>query len=113
MENTCIFCKICHNQAPAKVEYKDDKVTVIHDINPKAPVHLLIIPNEHIESLIAIDEEQHKDILSHILLTAKKIAQLRGLDSKEKGYRLVVNTGKQGGQIVWHLHVHFLAGEQL
>lgn len=113
MSNDCIFCKIVQNQAPARVEYKDQLVTVIHDINPKAAVHLLLIPNQHIESMLDIDKKKHHEILSHVLFTAKKIAELKGLNTKEKGYRLVVNTGLQGGQIIWHLHFHFLAGERL
>ena len=112
MSNECIFCKIAQNSAPAKVEYKDKLVTVIQDINPKAPVHFLIIPNEHFDSLNEVGEA-NKDLLAHILFTAQKIAKLKGIDGKEKGYRLVVNTGKEGGQIIWHLHFHFLAGEKL
>lgn len=112
-KDDCIFCQIIEKKAPATIEYQDELITVIHDINPKAPLHLLILPNDHLTSLLDIDEEQHSHLLAHMMHTAKSIAQQRGIATEERGYRLIVNTGKEGGQVVWHLHMHLLGGKQL
>lgn len=104
MEN-CIFCKIGKKEIPAKIVYEDDEAMAFYDNRPSAPVHILIIPKEHIESIDHL-EGNHKNIISKIIFLAKKIAQEKGL----KGYKLVFNVGREGGQIIDHLHLHLLGG---
>jgi len=96
--------------APAKILYQDDLVTVFPDRLPRAKVHLLVIPNEHIPSLAEVDET-HSELLAHILLVCKRMAEEKGLE--QSGYRLVANTGPDSGQIVPHLHFHILGGQRL
>jgi len=98
----CIFCKIAKGEIPAKKAYEDDDVVVFHDINPKADVHLLLIPKLHVESLAHCDDS-HEKVLAKLLLLAPKLAAEHGL---EKGFKTAINTGKGGGQEVFHLHVH-------
>ncbi len=105
----CIFCKIVKGEIPAKRIYEDEDYLAFHDINPQAPVHVLIIPKKHIESLNAAGEE-HRALLGGLLLVAKKVAAEMNL---KKGYRLVINTGPDGGQEVFHLHLHLLGGRAL
>jgi len=106
----CIFCRIATHEAPAQIIWEDDEVLVFHDIAPQAPVHILIIPKEHLEKL---DEMQtdHQHLLGKMLFIAKEQAATLGL--KNKGYRLVINTGREGGQAVYHLHMHILGGRPL
>jgi histidine triad (HIT) family protein len=104
----CIFCKIAAGEIPSPRVYETDKVFVIKDINPKTPVHDLIVPKKHIVSLNDLDDES---IAADLLLVAKKVAEIEGLT--EKGYRLIINTGRQGGQLVDHLHLHLLGGKNL
>lgn len=106
----CVFCKIVSGEIPSTKVYEDDKVLAFKDINPEAPVHIVIIPKNHIESLNSIKEEDI-NIISHILITAKNLAKDLGIS--EKGYRLVNNCGKDGGQTVNHLHFHLLGGRLL
>ncbi len=106
----CVFCKIVKKELPAKIVYEDDKVMAFHDINPQAPIHILIIPKEHIETVNDL-EEKHKELIGHIFLVAKKIAKDLGVD--EKGYRILINCNKDGGQEVYHIHFHFFAGKPL
>ncbi|MEM7015996.1 MAG: histidine triad nucleotide-binding protein [Pseudomonadota bacterium] len=103
-DENCIFCKIESGDMPADMVFEDDKVIVFKDISPKAPVHLLIVPREHIESLDEMDAS-HGDLLAHMMLLLPKLAKEQGL---EKGFRTVINTGRGGGQIVFHLHIHLL-----
>ena len=110
MSNDCIFCKIIAGEIPSKQVYKDDLVTAFHDIHPVAPVHVLIVPNEHIPSVAAV-EEAHEAILGHMFIVARRIAEQLGV--AESGFRLVVNTGADGGQDVFHLHMHLLGGHRL
>ena len=100
----CIFCKLANKEIPTEVVYEDDMIFSFKDMDPQAPVHVLIIPKKHIASL---DETKEDDaaLLSHMLLSVKKIAKDLGL---ENGYRLVINTGEDGGQTVKHLHMHLL-----
>lgn len=105
MDN-CIFCKIVRGELPSKKAYEDEAVLVFHDIHPAAPVHLLIIPKLHIESL-AKCEEQHAALLSKMLLLAPKLAQEHGLND---GFRTMINTGRGGGQEVFHIHFHVFGG---
>lgn len=105
----CIFCKIAAGEIPSDTVYEDDKVVVFRDIAPKAKVHLLVIPREHIESLNEVGEE-HGELLVHMMGLLPKLAQAEGLDS---GYRTIINTGRGGGQEVFHLHIHQLGGGAL
>jgi histidine triad (HIT) family protein len=106
----CIFCLIAAKKIPAKVAYEDDLIFAFEDINPKAPTHTLIIPKEHFPSLNDVPAERG-DLLGHILNQARRIAADKGLAST--GYRLVLNTGRDAGQEVFHLHVHLFGGRKL
>ncbi|MPQ42244.1 histidine triad nucleotide-binding protein [Clostridium tarantellae] len=106
----CIFCKIGKGQIPSKKVYEDDKVIAFHDINPEAPVHVLVIPKEHIESVNMIDENNSK-IIAHIFVAINKI--VKELNIQESGYRVVTNCGQDGGQTVGHIHFHVLGGRNL
>lgn len=106
----CIFCKIA-NKEMGKLIYEDELVAAFDDVNPQAPVHVLIIPKEHIEKLLDMQDEQHKELLGHILMVANKIAGERGI--ADAGYRVVVNCNKDAGQSVWHLHFHLLGGRKM
>lgn len=105
----CIFCKILKGEIPSSKVYEDDLVYAFNDISPAAPVHVLIIPKEHIESANALNEE-HSALLGHIVLVAAKIAKSLGVS--EEGYRIINNCGKNAGQTVFHLHFHLLAGDE-
>lgn len=103
----CIFCKIISGDIPSTNVYKDEQATAFRDINPAAPTHILIVPNKHIDSanfLIADDEQ----LIGHLIVVAKDIAEKEGI--AESGYRLIMNTNKDGGQTVFHVHVHLLGG---
>ncbi|WP_411822371.1 histidine triad nucleotide-binding protein [Leptospira sp. 'Mane'] len=110
MSDDCIFCKIIAGQIPAKIEYQDDDILVFHDITPQAPLHLLIIPKKHITNLNEIRTE-NADIISKIFTQIPKLAFQ--FEISEKGYRVVNNCGKDGGQTVFHLHFHMLGGRHL
>ncbi len=106
----CIFCKIIKREIPGTVVYEDDQVLAFKDINPLAPVHVLVIPKKHIASLNEV-EAGDQALLGHILIVTQKIAQELGVS--ESGYRVVNNCGQDGGQVVYHLHFHLLGGESL
>ncbi|GAB6109554.1 histidine triad nucleotide-binding protein [Fusibacter bizertensis] len=106
----CIFCKIISGDIPSTKVYEDDLVYAFKDINPEAPVHVLIVPKEHIESVARLDAT-HYSLIGHIHLVAKQIAENAGID--QSGYRLLTNIGNDGGQSVLHLHYHLLGGRQL
>jgi histidine triad (HIT) family protein len=106
----CLFCKIVKGEIPAKVVLDTPHVLAFHDINPGAPQHVLVIPKEHIGSIHDVRPEQAA-LLGELMLAARGVADDLGLG--EKGYRLVVNTGPDGGQSVPHLHVHVLGGRPL
>lgn len=105
MNNDCIFCKIVVGSIPSKKIYEDDEVIAFHDIHPIAPVHFLIVPKAHIESLGTCTAE-HQALLGKMLLLAPQLAKEQGL----KGFRTMINTGKEGGQEVFHIHVHVFCG---
>ncbi|UCC40998.1 MAG: histidine triad nucleotide-binding protein [Candidatus Aminicenantes bacterium] len=109
MEN-CIFCKIIDKEIPSEIVFEDERIIAFNDINPQAPIHILLIPKEHFASLNNIPEGK-KDILSHILLKARQIAQQEGI--AENGYRIVLNTEKDSGQEVFHIHFHLLGGRRM
>ena len=102
----CLFCKIVAGDIPAQVVYQDDQVLVFKDINPRAKVHLLLIPKIHIESLNELNDEHH-DLIAHMMKLLPQLAKEQGLDN---GFRTIINTGKDGGQEVFHLHTHLLGG---
>jgi histidine triad (HIT) family protein len=106
----CLFCRIVTGEIPADVVYSDDRCLAFRDLNPQSPIHLLVIPRDHLESL---DEATQKDeaLLGHLLRVAARVANEQGLS--ESGYRTVINTGAGAGQSVFHLHVHVLGGRQL
>jgi histidine triad (HIT) family protein len=106
----CIFCKIVAGQIPSDVLYTDDRVVAFRDISPMAPVHLLIIPQHHIASLTDLTEVQ-MSLVGHMAYVANQLAKQQGIS--EKGYRVVINCGRQGGQVVRHLHMHLLGGREL
>ena len=103
----CLFGQVVARQAPADVEYEDAEVLAFRDIYPKAPVHLLIVPKRHLESVMALAPED-AELVGRLILAARRIGEQKGLG--ERGYRLAINCGPEGGQHVYHLHVHFLAG---
>ncbi|HEX6123786.1 MAG TPA: histidine triad nucleotide-binding protein [Pyrinomonadaceae bacterium] len=103
----CIFCKIASGEIPSERVFEDETCVAFNDLSPQAPTHILVIPREHVDSLDTARSE-NKDTLGHLLLSAAEIAREKGF--AEKGYRVVVNTNADGGQTVFHLHVHLLAG---
>ncbi len=102
----CIFCKIVAGEIPCRKLYEDEDVLAFHDIHPVAPVHFMLIPKAHVASLAECDQS-HRDVLGKILLLAPKLAREQGLAD---GFRTVINTGRGGGQEVFHLHVHVIGG---
>lgn len=100
----CLFCKIAKKEIPSKIVYEDEKVIVFPDINPKADIHLLVVPKEHIQS---IKSEGSEEVAKELIKVAKKIAEDQGII----GYKLIFNVGKEGGQTIDHLHLHLLAGQ--
>ncbi|SRR6266702_8926154 len=106
---SCLFCKIIDGSIPSKALYQDEHCYAFADTNPQASTHLLVVPRKHIGSLAGADEGD-RALLGHLLGTAAQIARTRGLT---KGYRVVINTGEDGGQTVEHLHVHLLGGRRL
>ncbi|MEM5834093.1 MAG: histidine triad nucleotide-binding protein [Candidatus Aenigmatarchaeota archaeon] len=109
---SCIFCEIIERKRPAEIVYEDEKVLVFKDINPQAPIHLLIIPKKHITGIQEIKEDDI-EIVGYMFFIARKIAEKLGINNYEKGYRLIFNVGKDAGQSVFHLHLHLIAGRKL
>lgn len=105
----CLFCKIIAGDIPADIVYQDDKILMFRDINPKADVHLLMIPKVHIESLAELTQSHH-DLIAYMMLKLTEIAHDQGLSD---GFRTIINTGKESGQEVFHLHIHLLSGKNL
>ncbi len=103
---TCIFCHIIEHRLPAEILYEDKEITVFKDVNPAAPVHLLIVPKKHIDSLSAL-KEKDADLVKKMVLVAKMMAEKQGI---QNGYRLIINNGREAGQVVYHLHLHLLGG---
>lgn len=108
MEN-CIFCKIARQEIPAKLVYEDDTIVAFHDVNPGAPVHILVIPRKHIPGIMALSDDT--DLIGNIMMVVKKLAQETGI--AESGFRVVVNSGEDAGQSVPHIHFHLLGGRHL
>ncbi|MFD1260903.1 histidine triad nucleotide-binding protein [Entomomonas asaccharolytica] len=105
----CLFCKIIKGDIPSKLIYEDEQVYAFHDIDPKAPVHFLVIPKKHIATLDDLQEED-KEVAGHILLTAQRLAKKLAC---EEGFRVVMNCNELGGQTVYHIHMHVLGQRQL
>lgn len=106
----CLFCKIISGEIPATIVYQDDSVVAFDDINPQAPIHKLIIPREHIATINDV-ESAHEATIGKMVLAAKQIAKENSID--ESGYRLVFNCNKDGGQEVYHIHLHLIGGKKL
>lgn len=106
----CIFCKIVKGEVPSKLVYEDDEVYAFEDIEPVAPIHVLVIPKKHITSLAHMNEDDTQ-VIAKIYAAINKIADK--LEIKEKGFRVIVNCGDDGGQVVKHLHFHLLGGTKL
>ncbi|KAF0203867.1 MAG: Hit-like protein involved in cell-cycle [Gallionellaceae bacterium] len=106
MSADCLFCKIARGEIPSKKVYEDDELFAFHDIHPAAPVHFMLIPKLHLSSLLEADE-RHAALLGRMLILAPKLAKEQGL---ENGFRTVINSGKGGGQEVFHLHIHIIGG---
>ena len=109
MSDGCVFCRIVARESPADVVYEDDQVLAFKDLYPKAPIHVLIVPKRHIESLATV-EPQDAEVLGHCLLVARVLGEQTGY--AERGFRVSCNTGPEGGQVVYHLHLHFTAGRR-
>jgi histidine triad (HIT) family protein len=105
----CVFCQIVAGESPAELVYQDDEIVAFPDIYPKAPIHLLIIPRRHIESVMALRPEDAA-LVGRLVLVARRLGEARGL--AERGYRLAFHCGPEGGQLVYHLHLHFLGGRR-
>ncbi len=106
---SCLFCRIVEGTIPSKAEFQDDTCYAFADVDPKAPVHILIVPRQHLASLAAADQG-HATVLGHLLWVAAELARSKGLG---KGYRVVINTGADGGQTVDHLHLHLMGGRAM
>ena len=110
MSDSCIFCKIVSNEAKATIVYRDEQVTAFRDLRPVAPTHIVIVPNKHIESVGTLEPEDEQ-IIGHIFTVARKLANDEGITTG--GFRMVTNTGANGGQTVFHLHVHLIGGQRM
>ncbi len=106
----CIFCQIVAGKIPAEVLYQDEEIIAFRDINPQAPIHLVIIPKRHIPSLVHLSEAD-LPLIGHMVKIANQLAKEEGVS--DSGYRLVINCGEEGGQLVPHLHMHLLGGHKL
>ena len=106
----CIFCAIAEGKMPARMVYQDDDVLAFHDINPQAPVHVLVIPRKHIPRIADITEDD-QNLIGKVIYTGKQIAQQLGI--AQDGFRMVLNNGRYGGQHVYHIHLHVLGGRPM
>jgi histidine triad (HIT) family protein len=110
-ESDCLFCKFASGAIPVDKVHDDELVYAINDINPRAPKHVLVIPKEHIESARSLDEGRHAAVLARMVAVANAAAEQAGI--KDSGFRLAVNIGEDGGQTIYHLHMHVLGGHSL
>ena len=109
--SSCIFCKIIAGQAPARIVYRDELVTAFWDAHPQSPVHILVVPNQHMATLNDAPSGNDEALLGRMVLAARQLAGEQGI--AETGYRLLINTGPQAGQTVFHVHLHLLGGRPL
>ncbi len=107
---SCLFCRIVSKEISSQLVYEDDRCVAFEDINPQAPIHILVVPRKHLDSL-AHATAADRDLLVHLLLTVNQLAKEKGV--VDMGYRTVINTGLLGGQTVHHLHLHLLAGRPM
>lgn len=107
---TCIFCRIIAGQAPATILYQDDLSTAFCDIHPVAPIHILVVPNKHLASVNDLTVED-EPLIGHLITVARQVAHQQGID--QSGYRLIINTGPDAGQLVFHLHLHLIGGQRM
>lgn len=106
----CLFCRIVNNEAPSAIVYRDEQVTAFSDIHPAAPTHILIVPNKHIDSMNELEPED-EPLLGRLFGVARQLAAEEGI--ARDGYRLIINTGANGGQVVYHLHLHLVGGHRM
>lgn len=106
----CLFCKIINKKMKAEIIYEDNECIAFNDINPQAPIHLLIVPKEHIPTTLDIKEENQK-LIGHLISVANKLAEERKIANR--GFRLVVNCNPESGQVIYHLHLHLLGGRKM
>jgi histidine triad (HIT) family protein len=110
MTDSCVFCKIVSNEVKAEIVHRDEQVTAFRDIHPVAPTHLLIVPNKHIESVGTLEVEDEQ-LMGHLFTVARRLAEKESISNG--GYRLITNTGTNGGQTVFHLHLHLIGGQRM
>ena len=110
MTDACIFCKIVSEEAKARILYRDGQVTAFRDLHPVAPTHILIVMNKHIESVGTLEVEDEQ-LIGHLFTIARKLAENEGI--AKSGYRLITNTGVNGGQTVFHFHLHLIGGQRM
>ena len=108
--NDCVFCRIIAGEAPGEIVYTDELATAFRDIHPVAPVHILIVPNKHIASVNDLTPDD-EPLVGHLFSVARQLAREQGIDGS--GYRLIVNTGPNSGQAVFHLHLHLIGGQRM
>ena len=108
--DSCLFCQIAGRERPGKIVYEDEQSVAFEDIHPKAPIHILIVPRQHLATLLDAHEADEQ-LLGHLLLVANRIALQIGI--ADRGFRLVINCNSEGGQAVYHLHLHLLGGRPL
>ena len=106
----CIFCKIIAGERQGRILYQDEHVTAFEDIHPVAPVHVLIVPNQHLTSVNHVTSA-HEGVMGHMFTAARQVAEQQGI--QHSGYRLIVNTGPDSGQMIFHLHMHLIGGRHM
>lgn len=106
----CIFCKIAGGEIPSEKIMETDNLVVIRDLNPQSPVHLLVIPKRHYKNILECDDTE---LFGEMISVAKEAAWEEGLAGEDRGFRLVINTNPEGGQTVWHVHMHIMGGRDL
>jgi len=106
----CVFCRIIKKELPAKVVFENEKVLAFEDLKPQAPIHIIIVPKQHIPKVSDLEEDT-KGLAGELVLTANAIAARKGID--KSGYRIVINCNRDGGQLVFHLHLHLLGGRTM
>ena len=110
MTDACLFCRIVSGEIPGTIVFRDDQATAFRDINPAGPTHILIVPNKHIESVNVL-ESGDEQLIGHLFSVANQLAKSEGID--KSGYRLITNTGADGGQTVLHIHMHLIGGQKM
>lgn len=109
LDPNCLFCKIIDKKIPARIVHEDDRAVAFEDLNPQAPIHLLIVPKKHIADIHSISSADRERV-GHLFLVARELAEKKGLE--KEGYRMVINNGPGAGQTVFHIHLHLLSGRK-